>query len=125
MSVRKQPFPSADSPAGEGTSYPLGNAWYYLLRTLWSWAGGSGATLPAIAVTVSASPFLYDSDISGNLVIQGGTVSEISIVRGSSNVITGLTQGVIPMLRGDSVSITYSGLPTVTFLPTEFIQSAT
>ncbi len=125
MTVRKQPFPSADSPAGEGFSAPLGNAWYYLLRTLWGRAGGSGATLPAVDVTPTGSPYQYESDISGNLVVRGGTISEISIVRGTSNVITGVTAGVFPMMRGDTVSVTYTVAPTMTFLPTEFIQSAT
>lgn len=125
MSVNLQPFPSSNAPVSEGGATPLAQIWYYLLRTIWQRLGGSGSTLPAQTVTVTASPFQYSSDISGTLVVQGGTVSEIDIVRGGSSVTTGQTAGAIPMLRGDLVNIVYSGKPNVTFLPSEFVQSST
>lgn len=125
MSVFLQPFPNNNAPATEGGPDNLGQIWFYLLRTIWQRLGGSGAALPAQNVTVNASPFQYESDISGTLVVQSGTVSEISIVRGASNVVTGVTQGPIPMLRGDTVNIIYSGQPIVTFLPSEFVQNGT
>lgn len=123
MTVPLQPFPNNQSPATDASPTPLAQAWFYLLRTLWQRLGGSGATLMAQNVTVGSSPYQFESDISGTLVVHGGTVSELSIVRGSSNVVTGQTQGTIPMLRGDTVNISYSVKPTVTFLPSEFVQN--
>lgn len=123
MTVQLQPLPAYQPPSADEGPGKLEQAWYYLLRTLWQRLGGAGATLPAQAVAPIASPYQYDSDISGTLVVQGGTVSEISIVRGTSNVITGQTSGAIPMLRGDTVSISYSVAPTLTFLPSEFVQN--
>ncbi len=125
MAVQQQPFPNTGAPAEEGKDTALAQIWYYLLRTLWQRLGGSGATLPAVAVTPDGSPFLYSSDISGSLVITNGTVSEISIVRGSTNAVTGQTFGAIPMLRGDTVAVTYTIAPTIYFLPSEFTQTPT
>lgn len=125
MAVNLQPFPNTGAPAEEGGSVSLAQIWYYLLRTMWQRLGGSGATLPAVTAPPDGPPFLYESDISGTLVVSGGTVTEISIVRGTSNVITGVVAGPIPVLRGDTVAIVYSVEPTVTFLPSEFMQTAT
>jgi hypothetical protein len=125
MSVSLQPFPQNSAPATEGGADPLAQIWYYLLRTFWQRQGGSGSVLPSVIVNPDMSPYLYSSDINGTLVVQGGTVSEISIVRGTSNIVTGLIQGPVPMLRGDTVAITYSIKPNITFLPAEFVQTAT
>lgn len=67
------------------------------------------------AVTVPASPATLTAGSHGSFVIQGGTVSVISLIRTSTVVVTGVTTGVIPVLRGDQVRITYTVVPTVTF----------
>lgn len=118
MAVQKQPFPVNSSPAADENGN-LAQIWYYLLQLLWRRSGGSGSQLTPVAVTPTGSPYLYDSDISGTLIVQGGTVSEISIVRSVQNIVTGQTQGAIPMMRGDTVAVTYTGAPTMTFLPSE------
>lgn len=125
MAVQLQPFPSTNSPAGEGSSEPMANIWFYLFRTMWNRLGGSGSTLVTSTITVGVSTFVYSTDISGTVVVRGGTVSEISIVRGTDNIVTGVTAGPIPLLRGDSIAVTYSVAPTMTFLPSEFVQTAT
>ena len=71
---------------------------------------------PVSPVTVTASPFLYTPSDVGSVVVQGGTVSLIEIVRKGTSVNTGVTAGVIPIARGDQLRITYTVLPTVTFL---------
>lgn len=73
-----------------------------------------GAPIPQSPV---ASPFTFDANSQGVLVIQNGQV-ELSRDSGTWYV-TGLTGGVIPMLAGDSVRVTWYGAdaPLVTFFP--------
>jgi predicted Rossmann-fold nucleotide-binding protein len=72
-------------------------------------------TAPLAGVAVGASPFTYVAQDSGRLVVQGGTVSLIELGRKGTFVTTGITTGVIPVSRGDSVRVTYTVLPTLTF----------
>lgn len=70
------------------------------------------------SVTVTASPFTYQAASKGFMVVQGGTVSLIQFTRdGVTNVTTGQTSGCIPLCQGDSVIVTYSILPTLTWVP--------
>lgn len=68
-------------------------------------------------VDVGASPFDYTASASGFLAVSGGTVSAITLTRNTSSAATGVTAGLVPMFQGDIVTITYSGLPTVSFIP--------
>jgi hypothetical protein len=69
------------------------------------------------SVTVGVSPYTYLAERDGVLIVQGGTVSAISYVRNSSSINVGVVAGAIPLLMADAVTITYTVLPTVTFLP--------
>ena len=69
------------------------------------------------AITVTASPFSYTSHGNGYVLVTGGTVSAISLTRVSAHA-TGLTAGFIPVGNKDMVTVTYSVLPTMTFIPT-------
>jgi len=73
---------------------------------------------PSAAITVTASPFTYTAPFNGQVTVTGGTVSLIQIIRGGTTVATGLTVGLFMMSRGDQLIVTYSGLPTMIFLPT-------
>lgn len=75
------------------------------------------AAAPAAAVTVGASPFSFTAGSFGYLAVSGGTVSGITITRGTTVIPTGQTSGMIPVANMDVVTITYSGLPTVNFIP--------
>lgn len=70
---------------------------------------------PERAVTVGASPFTYTATFNGWMRITGGTVSNISLARTSSYTVTG---DVFPMSKGDQITVTYSGLPTMIFFTT-------
>jgi len=70
---------------------------------------------PEQAVSVGGSPFTYTAPFAGWVRITGGTVSNISIKRTSSYTVTG---DVFPVSKGDQLTITYSGLPTVVFFAT-------
>lgn len=75
-------------------------------------------SLPAndkpIVITVGASPFAYMAPTTGTLVINGGTVSLINYTRSGVNVT--MTGGVIPISSGDTVTVTYSVVPSMTFI---------
>lgn len=73
---------------------------------------------PAAAITnvVSVSPYIFVAREPGNLIISGGTISSISFKRGSVTIdLTG--QRIIPVSISDSVTIAYSFMPSVQFLP--------
>lgn len=72
---------------------------------------------PVAAIVVGASPFTYKAPAAGTVAVTGGTVSNIAISRQGTSVATGVTVGLIQVSRFDSVVVTYSGTPTMTFIP--------
>lgn len=72
---------------------------------------------PAQSVAPTSSPFTYTAGFDGTIVVTGGTVSAISIIRQGTSVATGITTGLFPLSRLDSLQVTYSAAPTMTFLP--------
>lgn len=68
------------------------------------------------AVSPGASPYTYTATTIGNLLITGGTVSAVSLVRGAMSA-SCPTSGFIPMAGKDSVVITYTVAPTLNFIP--------
>lgn len=69
------------------------------------------------AVTLTGSPFDYTVAGFGTVLVSGGTVSAIALVRGGSSLSLGVTSGLIPVGDTDVVRITYTVAPTVTFIP--------
>ena len=66
-------------------------------------------------VKLTGSPFSYTAPSKGYLVIYGGSVSLIQVVR-VAKYITGQTQGLFPVSKNDQIIITYTGGgPYVTF----------
>jgi hypothetical protein len=72
---------------------------------------------PIASIVPTGSVFTYTASYPGTVVIQGGTVSVIALVRQKTSVTTGLTDGVIPMSRYDQVQVTYVSAPTMSFIP--------
>lgn len=72
---------------------------------------------PASSVTLTGSPFDYQSTADGLLVVTGGTVSAISYGRNGAFTPLGITAGLIPVKLGDVAQITYTVAPTVSFIP--------
>lgn len=96
----------------------------YLLRTF---VGGSepGTLINLIDdVPVAPDSFTYEASIPGSLLIQGGTMSVINLIRGRLTInLGGSFEGFIPMGLKDRVLITYSVIPTaVWFLPAVGVQ---
>lgn len=67
-------------------------------------------------LTLGASPYAYTATGKGFVIIRSGTVSAVQFTR-SSTTLTGQTSGIFPLSQGDTLTITYSVLPTVTWVP--------
>jgi hypothetical protein len=68
------------------------------------------------AITIDTSPFSYTAKEPGFVIIQSGTVSAIHLIRGADDLnLTG--QVVVPVSINDTVTTTYSVLPTMIFVP--------
>jgi hypothetical protein len=73
---------------------------------------------PSAVITqeVSASPYNLTPNANGKIIITGGTISEILLIRGATSIdITG--KMIIPIRIEDTIQVTYSVLPTIYFLP--------
>lgn len=71
-----------------------------------------------VMVTPTASPFTYSPKVKGMLIVSAGTVSRIDYSRTPGVFYnTGQTAGVFTMSANDQIKITYSGVPTVVFMP--------
>lgn len=75
----------------------------------------SGARLSV--VTVGASPFTYQSQAPGVLSVEGGIVSALSLTRAGISIALGQVAGVIPLGAGDSLTVTYTAVPNIHFIP--------
>jgi hypothetical protein len=77
----------------------------------------SGKAAGAVAVRVQGSPAAYTAPDNGSLMLTGGTVTAISLVRGRDPVPVDARLYALPMSGGDTAIITYSVAPTLVFLP--------
>ena len=125
-------------PPDSGPATP----WHQLFRALWLRTGGeAGVSSDALsskqdghsvllamampiqgdgvpqpfAPAVGASPFAYQAPFRGTVVVQGGTVSAVTMTRGAS-VVTWPAGSVVPVFTGDVVTVTYSVAPTITMV---------
>jgi hypothetical protein len=72
-----------------------------------------------LAVTVTASPFIFSAPRKGYVIVTGGTVSAIAVSRTLPTYYgTTLSSGMFTLAQGDNLKITYSGKPTVVFFST-------
>lgn len=80
-------------------------------------AGGYQPTQP----TAGASPYTYTNTTGSPvmLYVSGGTVSAITIARQGTALTTGFTSGAFRLAQNDSVTITYTVIPTLTLVPDE------
>lgn len=70
------------------------------------------------ALAPSGSPYTFIAPSAGFVIVQGGTVSAIAFSRnGTTFYPTGQTQGCVPVSAGDTLVITYSSVPALTFVP--------
>lgn len=104
-------LPSWGAPIAEKDTGIVSTVWRLFLQQLVSPA-------KAIAsVTVSASPFAYTASDDGQIVIEGGTVSGITLKRGNTTITLPGTSGMFAISQGDIVTTTYAVAPTISFVP--------
>lgn len=70
----------------------------------------------AVAVTVGASPYSYTPTDDGLVVVTGGTVSALAYGRNAAFTALGVVAGLVPVKAGDTLRITYTVAPTVSFI---------
>ena len=75
------------------------------------------AAQPVSAIAPTGSPFAYVAPFAGSVAITGGSVSGVVLLRQGTSVPTGLTTGLFPVSRGDTLTISYGSAPTLTFIP--------
>ena len=63
------------------------------------------------------SPFIHNSYMNGHMAVTGGTVTSITITRQGTTISTGLTTNVVPVSRGDIITVSFTAPPAVTFIP--------
>jgi hypothetical protein len=84
------------------------------------WVGNLGYNPQALAaISVTASPFTYTNTdgYPEEVTVTGGTVSDISLVRGGVTTSLGLTTGIFLLEVGDGLQVTYTGAPTMEKIP--------
>ena len=74
------------------------------------------AERPIMGVAPGPSPWTFGATTIGDLLVRGGTVSDVGLVRGNDAVACPANV-FIPMAALDTVTITYSVAPVVTFVP--------
>ena len=76
---------------------------------------GTGA--PFVTETARASPYTFQAPGVGHLVMAGGALSALTLTRGTSTASIPVGIGMVPMDYQDSLQITYSSAPTLTWIP--------
>lgn len=105
-------LPSPTLPLGDPKTGIIASIWYQWVTRI----SQLSAERPIAPITVGASPFVYTASTIGNIFISGGTVA--SIVLGRSGVNLTCPENIfIPVAANDTVTVTYSVKPTMTFVP--------
>ncbi|CEF41145.1 hypothetical protein predicted by Glimmer/Critica [Acetobacter senegalensis] len=94
-------------------TYPLANAAYptLLFKSI------TGFKEQLAPLTVTASPFAYTPANEGHLVITGGTVTAVTLLRQGTTISLPAGSQTIPVGKSDVVTVTYTDAPTMTFMP--------
>lgn len=81
-------------------------------------ASNTGFAEAISTITVGASPFAYQVSKNSAVQITGGTISALTLKRGSVTLpINVLSGGIIELTTGDILTVTYSAAPTMNLIP--------
>lgn len=108
--------PTFGLPANQQATDPQTGGW---MSFWYQWAvriSQLSAERPIAAVAPDVSPFIYTATTIGHMMVRGGTVSAIVLDRSGTDV-TCQSNQFIPMAANDTVTVTYSVAPTMTFIP--------
>jgi len=97
-----------------GTSRLMEKSWYVLLYSIYN-AVTQGLSQPEEAVTVGASPFVYQAVIRGQVFVNGGTVSAVEFSRNGTDYYPATSP--VQMATKDFLRVTYSVAPTLIVVP--------
>lgn len=113
MTVQYRQAPTYEVPIADTASGNTHKSWYRWFRDT------EKGTPPSqeLAIKITASPYTYIAPSKGFVVINGGSVSQVAFTRVGTYT-TGQTAGMFPVSANDKLTITYSGAPTITFVPT-------
>lgn len=103
--------PTYEQPVAEKGQ--TSKVWYRFFQALYQGASPAAES----TITVGASPFVYTAPAKGFMIVRGGTVSSLQFTRTVTNV-TGLTSGLFILNQGDQLTVTYTGLPVLVWVPT-------
>lgn len=105
------PMPSVTSPLVDPKTGMVQEAWQRFFLSLIS------PPSPLVPITVGASPFDYQRGIAGNVLVVGGTVTAVHLIRGRDDVDAGLIAGFFPLGHNDTLRVTYAVAPDMYFIP--------
>lgn len=105
-------LPTPQLAAVDPSSGKWSDTWYRFLVRLAQLSAGQ----PFHPLSVGASPFTYTARTIGHVFVTGGTVSAVSLAR-SGTALAVPPDTFIPVAANDSVTVTYSVLPDMTFIP--------
>lgn len=121
--TNKTDFPDIDAPFVDD-DFRITIPWHRLLAMLWRRTGNasgsvSGGDQIETILTPSSSPFIFNPNISGTLLVSGGGVTSMTIKRGSTGVARTVGQYYCGhrMSSSDTITITYMALPSISFYP--------
>lgn len=80
---------------------------------------GRNPTTAITEPTLSASPWTWENktDFDQDLIVSGGTVSDVDFSRDSISFYALPNSGVVRLNPGDAVRVTYSAAPSITVIP--------
>lgn len=112
------PLPTIVQPPG--TDVPMVDLKTGAVTAIWRLFFASLVAKPSaisLVTITGGSPFSYQPNIAGHLLIVGGTVSNVQLTRARVTISLGLGSQFYPMGLGDVIEITYSAPPDVYFVP--------
>lgn len=73
----------------------------------------------ASSIAPTGSPFAYTNSnaYEEDVIISGGTVTQIDFIRQGNNYVLGITSGMVRLSGADAVEVTYAVAPTMTKVP--------
>lgn len=102
---------NAETFATTAANNAQANAQTYALQQIQQGIGAAPTS-----ITVGASPFTYTASAVGHVLING-TVTGLSLIRGTTTIALPLTTPIVPVDNDDAVKVTYSSAPTMTWVP--------
>lgn len=116
---QSQGFPQITAPIVNQDNGQLNQIWYQFFVNLYNRTGGSGGgvnKITPISLTGN-SPFSYTSKIEGNIWVNPGCYTAVTIIRGGVELNFGyITRGIFPIQIGDTIQFKYTNLPPTIYL---------